>query len=72
MKTWKFKEFIRLLEINGFILDRKTGSTRIYKGVIGGKVCLVPIHFHRGSDDIKQGTLNSMIRQSGLPKKFFR
>ena len=33
---------------------------------------LVSVHYHRGSDDIRRGTLNSMIRQSGLPKKLFR
>ncbi len=72
MKTWKFSDFIRLLEVRGFELTRKSGSARIYKGQIGGKTRLVSVHFHRGSDDIKTGTLKSMIRQSGLPKKLFQ
>ena len=72
MRTWKFNDFIRLLERNGFALDRQSGNARIYKGTAVGKVRLVSVHFHRGSDDIKLGTLISMIRQSGLPKKLFR
>lgn len=54
------------------MLDRQRGSGKSFKGMVEGKVRLVSIHFHRGSDDIKPGTLNSMIRQSGLPKKLFR
>ncbi|MCH9000612.1 MAG: type II toxin-antitoxin system HicA family toxin [Proteobacteria bacterium] len=72
MRTWKFRDLIRLLEKQGFELDRQSGNSRIYKGIVGGKVRLVSVHYHRGSDDIKPGTLNSMIRQSGLPKKLFR
>ncbi len=33
---------------------------------------MVSVACHRESDDIKPGTLASMIRQSGLPKKLFR
>ena len=72
MRTWTFAEFIKLLEQHGFVLDRQRGSARIYKGEVGGQVRLVSVHVHRGSDDIKRGTLQSMIRQSGLPKKLFR
>ncbi len=72
MRTWKFNEFIRLLERNGFALNRQSGNARIYTGTVDGKVRLVSVHFHRGSDDIRPGTLGSMIRQSGLSKKLFR
>lgn len=72
MKTWKFNQFIKLLEQHGFVLDRESGNARIYKGVVDGKVNLVSIHYHRGSDDIKPGTLSAMIRQAGLPKNLFR
>lgn len=61
-----------MLERHGFVLDRQSGNSRIYKGKVGGKARLVSVHFHRGSDDIKAGTLASMIRASGLPKKNFR
>ena len=72
MKTWKVNDFIRMLEQHDFVLDRQRGGSRIYKGVVGGKVRLVSVHYHRGSDDIRRGTLNSMIRQSGLPKRLIR
>lgn len=42
------------------------------KGTVNGKTQVVAVHFHRGSDDIKRKTLQSMIRQSGLPKDLFR
>lgn len=72
MRTWKFRDFIRLLERNGFQLARQSGSVRTYKGTVAGQTRLVTVHFHRGSDDIKRKTLQSMIRQSGLSKELFR
>ncbi|MEX2009509.1 MAG: type II toxin-antitoxin system HicA family toxin [Dongiaceae bacterium] len=67
-----FREFIRILRENGFALDHQRGSHRVYKGELAGKVRLVVVAPHRESDDIKRGTLSSMIRQSGLSKKLFR
>jgi predicted RNA binding protein YcfA (HicA-like mRNA interferase family) len=69
----KFRDFIRILVRHGFALDRQSGSShRVYKGRIGGKPRLVVVARHRESDDIKPGTLSSMVRQSGLPKRTFR
>ena len=31
MKTWKKNEFVKVLTINGFILDRYSGSHTIFK-----------------------------------------
>ncbi len=67
-----FGEFIKILQNNGFQLDRQKGSHRIYKGFVGGKKRLVIVACHKESDDIKLGTLSSMIRQSGLKKSLFR
>ena len=72
MKTWKFNQFINILGQYGFKLETERKKGRIYKGVVGGITRLVSVHFHRGSDDIKPGTLAAMIRQSGLPKRLFR
>jgi predicted RNA binding protein YcfA (HicA-like mRNA interferase family) len=67
-----FAEFIKILENNGFLLImHETGSHRRYRGEIGGEVRLVTVAYHRISDPIKVKTLNSMIRQSGLPKGLF-
>ena len=68
----KYRDIIRLLTAHGFILDRQSGSHRSYKGVVGGKVRLVVVAYHRESDDIAPGTLASMVRRSGLDKKLFR
>jgi predicted RNA binding protein YcfA (HicA-like mRNA interferase family) len=68
----KFRDFIRILEAHGFVLERQRSSHRTYKGVVTGEVRIVIVACHRESDDIKRGTLSSMIRQSGLPKRTFR
>ena len=67
-----FREFIKILESHGFELDRQRGSHRVYKGVVGGQTRVVVVAGHREGEEIKRGTLNSMIRQSGLPKRVFR
>ena len=67
-----YRRFIQIIVRNGFSLDRQRGSHRVYKGIVGGEVRLVVVAFHRESDEIKAGTLGSMIRQSGLDKKLFR
>ena len=66
------REFIKIIVENGFVLDRQRGSHRVYEGIVGGKVRVVVVAFHRENDEIKPGTLASMIRQSGLDKKLFK
>ena len=69
----KFRDFIRILLRHGFELDRQSGTShRVYKGRIGGSTRLMVVACHSENDDIKPGTLSSMIRQSGLPKRTFR
>lgn len=68
----KFRDFIRILVKNGFELDRQRGSHCIYKARIDGRTRLVLVACHSENDDIKPGTLASMIRQSGLPQRTFR
>jgi predicted RNA binding protein YcfA (HicA-like mRNA interferase family) len=71
--SMKFREFIQILSAHGFALDRQSGSShRVYKGFVDGRTRLVVVACHRESDDIKLGTLSSMIRQSGLSKHLFR
>jgi predicted RNA binding protein YcfA (HicA-like mRNA interferase family) len=67
-----FREFINILEAHGFELDRQPGSHRVYKGVVVGRTRVVLVAGHQDGEEIKRGTLNSMIRQSGLPKRVFR
>ncbi len=71
MKSWSFRQFISVLHQHGFALKNEKGAIRTYEGVVNGERRLVTIHYHHGSDDIKPGTLASLIRQSGLSKKLF-
>lgn len=68
-----FGEFIEIIERHGFELVRHDGTShRRYRRVVGGRVYLVTVAAHNMRDDIKKATLDSMIRQSGLPKWLFR
>jgi predicted RNA binding protein YcfA (HicA-like mRNA interferase family) len=71
--TCKFREFIAIVEAHGF-REIRHGATshRRYRGVVDGTVRFVDIAGHSLSDDIIPNTLQSMIRQGGLPKKLFR
>lgn len=57
----KAKELIKLLEKNGFILQRIKGSHHLYKHP-NGKRTVVPLH----NKDIPKGTLNAILKQAGL------
>ena len=70
----KFRHFILILESHGFELDGQSRSPAIAftRVEIGGRTRVVVVACHSENDDIKRGTLSSMIRQSGLPKRAFR
>ena len=68
----KYRDFLRILSGNGFVLDRQRGPHRVYKGIVRGKTRLVVVSHARDSDDIRPGVLSSMIRQSCLSKILFR
>ena len=68
-----FRQFIAILEANGFVLHRHDGTShRRYRREHKGTVYFVDVAPHNLNDQIRTGTLNSMIRQSGLPKSLFR
>lgn len=68
-----YAEFIEIIKLNGFTFLRHgaTSHQRWFRDC-GERVYFVDISFHSGGDYIPAGTLQSMIRQSGLPKKLFR
>lgn len=68
----KFRDFLRILEEEHFTPVRQAGSHRMYEAFIDGQRRIVTVAGHRESDDIRPGTLASMIRQSGLPRQRFR
>ncbi|WP_123656737.1 type II toxin-antitoxin system HicA family toxin [Salinisphaera japonica] len=68
----QFREVFEILNENGFEQTRQKGSHCQFAGMIGGRKRLVTVACHKLSDDVKKGTLASIRRQSGLPKKAFR
>jgi predicted RNA binding protein YcfA (HicA-like mRNA interferase family) len=68
-----YQRFLEIITEYGFVLHRhEGGSHRRYRGVVNGEVRLVDLSPHNWDDEIKTGTLKSMIRQCGLPQKLFR
>ena len=57
----KPRELIKILEKEGFVFVRQSGSHAIYKKS-GNKIVVVPIH----SKDIPKGTLNGILKDAGL------
>ncbi len=59
----KVREMIRLIELDGWVLDRMRGSHRQFKHA--QKPGLVTIAGKPG-DDLARGTENSILKQAGL------
>jgi len=57
----KPKELIKILQKNGFLFVRQSGSHAIYKKTEDIMV-VVPIH----NRDIPKGTLNGIIKDAGI------
>ncbi|HQO39341.1 MAG TPA: type II toxin-antitoxin system HicA family toxin [Spirochaetota bacterium] len=64
MKTYKVSDIIRIIEKDGWYLDRQSGSHRQYKHT--HKKGLVTISCHKLSKDVPVITLKSIIRQAQL------
>jgi predicted RNA binding protein YcfA (HicA-like mRNA interferase family) len=60
----KAKVLIKLIEEDGWFLVRQKGSHRQYKHPV--KIGLITIAFHKLSDEVAKGTLNSILKQAGL------
>lgn len=57
----KPKELVKLIEKEGFVFVRQSGSHAIFRKP-GFKIIVVPIH----SKDIPIGTLNSILKDAGI------
>lgn len=67
--SFKPRDLEKILLKNGFVIKRQTGSHRIYHNFKTEKTTVIPYH----SKDIAQGTVRSIIKQSGLNEdKFFK
>lgn len=60
------KKLLKFLEQKGFYISRQSGSHMILHHVKDkSKRVTLPLH----NKDIKQGTLNSILKQAGVEKK---
>lgn len=62
------KDICKVLEKEGFVLARQTGSHRIYqKETEEGKITIpVPVHSNR---PLKKGTLRAILRKAEITKE---
>ncbi|HUD12420.1 MAG TPA: type II toxin-antitoxin system HicA family toxin [Terracidiphilus sp.] len=58
----------KILEAHGFVAVRQRGSHRIMQLQAEGTTVTVPVPLH---NPLRRGTLQSIIRQSGLAKSLF-
>lgn len=68
LKVFSGEEICQLLELNGFKRVRQKGSHIIMQKEEIDTTHTVPVPLHK---EIKIGTLQSIIRQSGLPRTLF-
>jgi predicted RNA binding protein YcfA (HicA-like mRNA interferase family) len=63
------RELCKILALHGFQEVRRPGGSHIMmQRVVGGRTITVPVPDHR---QLKMGTLQSIIRQSELPRQLF-
>ncbi|HZR65310.1 MAG TPA: type II toxin-antitoxin system HicA family toxin [Terriglobales bacterium] len=61
----KVRDVIKLLEQDGWFLDRTRGSHRQYKHLTKQGLVTLP---GKPGDELAAGTLNSVLKQAGLKK----
>ena len=62
------RKIIRVLEKEGFVLDRSKGSHHIYYHPETRKRAVVPLH----KRDLPKGTLLEILRQAGISRERLR
>jgi len=59
------QKVIKILEKNGFVLDRTKGSHRIYYHSESKRRVIIPYH----KKDLPKGTLMEILKQAGISKE---
>jgi len=59
------KDFCKILEKEGYILVRQTGSHKIYQKKTEGESIAVPVPVH-SNKPLKKGTLYSILKKTGI------
>ena len=62
------REVCRILNEHGFVEIRRRGSHVVMQQRATESTVTVPVPIH---DELKTGTLRSIVRQSGLPRMLF-
>ncbi|MDD3293928.1 MAG: type II toxin-antitoxin system HicA family toxin, partial [Geobacteraceae bacterium] len=57
------KEICRILEKDGFLFVRQTGSHRIYQKTIDGETITIPVPVHSNTS-LKKGTLHAILKKA--------
>ncbi len=68
LRVMSGQEAREILEKNGFVQVRQRGSHIVMQRVTDEGTTTVPVPAH---NELRMGTLRSIIRQSGLPKSEF-
>lgn len=66
--VWSGHEICRILAENGFVEVRRRGSHVVMQRRAAGTTTTVPVPDYQ---ELRVGTLRSVIRQSGLPRGLF-
>jgi predicted RNA binding protein YcfA (HicA-like mRNA interferase family) len=67
LPSFKPRQLIRKFEKAGYVIDRQKGSHVILDNHKEGKRLTIPLHVK----DLPKGTLNSIVKQSGLTREEF-
>jgi predicted RNA binding protein YcfA (HicA-like mRNA interferase family) len=62
------EEIVRIMEGAGYVRARQKGSHLIMQMRTGDSTITVPVPMH---SEVRVGTLQSIIRQSGIPRERF-
>jgi predicted RNA binding protein YcfA (HicA-like mRNA interferase family) len=62
------KEVCRILEKDGFVFVRQTGSHRIYQKTIENDTVTIPIPVHSNSS-LKRGTLHAILKKALISRE---
>lgn len=68
LRVFSAAELCAVLEAHGFSEVRQRGSHIVMQRRLGEKTITIPVPNHK---EIRRGTLQSIIRQSGLPRELF-
>ena len=68
LRVFSGRDLCRLLSQHGFQQVRQRGSHAVMQKRLEATTITVPVPLH---DEIRIGTLQSIIRQSGLPRALF-